>query len=74
LFQNKRKEKLVAFNLNSLWKHGGRKKAIIAIPSGCKIEKFYMNKKFVHAKNAHLYSIVRKDNITNCEVFCRVII
>jgi hypothetical protein len=38
LFQNKRKEKLVAFNLDSLWKHGGMKKAIIAIPSGCKIE------------------------------------
>jgi len=64
----------VAFNLDSLWKHGGRKKAIVAIPSGCKIEKFYMNKKIVHAKNEHLYTIVRKDNIINCQFFRGVII
>ncbi len=64
----------MAFNLDSLWKHGGRKKAIVAIPSGYKIEKLYMNKKFVHAKNEHLYTIVRKDNIINCQVFRGVII
>jgi hypothetical protein len=74
LFQNKRKEKLLAFNFDSLWKRGGRKKAIIAIRNGCQIEKFYMNKKFVHAKNEHLYTIVRNDNITNCQVFHGVII
>ncbi len=64
----------MAFNLDSLWKHGDRKNAIVAIPSGCKIKKIYMNKKIVHAKNEHLYTIVRNDNITNCQVFHGVII
>jgi ribosomal protein S26 len=61
------KDKLLTFNLNSLWKHkhSGRKKTLVAILGIYKVGKFYMKKYSIHAKNEHLYANVKKDTIAN---------
>jgi hypothetical protein len=61
----KGKEKLFAPKLNNLWKHSERRKALTTIPRICKANEYYMNKDFSHAKNEHLYCLVKKDTIVN---------
>jgi hypothetical protein len=51
----KGKEKLLAFKLDSFWKHSGRKKALVTILGVCKANEYYMNKGSIHGKNEHLY-------------------
>jgi hypothetical protein len=52
---------LLALKLNSLWKHGGKRKNLIVAPKICKFSEYYMNKVFVHAKNEHLHVTTKKD-------------
>ncbi len=59
------KEKLLAFKLDSLWKHGGRKKTLIGIWGVYKVSEYYMNKNLVHTKNEWLYTVIRKNSIIN---------
>jgi hypothetical protein len=66
------KEKLFAPKLDNLWKHSGKRKALATIPRVCKADEYHMNKDFVHAKNEHLYCLVRKDTIAN--QICHVIV
>jgi len=61
----KGKEKFFAPKLDSLWKHSGKKKAFTIIRRLCKADEYHMNKDFSHAKNEHLYCLVKKDTIAN---------
>jgi hypothetical protein len=47
-------EKLLVLKLGGLWKHGGKKNVLIVIPRVYKVDKYYMNKGFVHVKSEHL--------------------
>jgi hypothetical protein len=60
-----RKEKLLAPKLDSLWKHGGRRKALTNIQGVYKASEYYMNKNSIHTKNEWLYTIVKKDYIAS---------
>jgi len=62
----------LAPKLDNLWKHGGMRKALIAILRICKTRKFYMKFFLVHAKNEHFYANVKKDTIAN-QIFCGAI-
>jgi hypothetical protein len=59
------KEKLLAPKLDSLWKHGSRKKIITDIWGVCKFGDYYMKKKLVHTKNEWLHMVIRKNPIVN---------
>jgi hypothetical protein len=47
----KGKEKLMALKLDNLWKHGGRRKKIMAITKVYNVGEYCMNKDIIHAKN-----------------------
>jgi hypothetical protein len=59
------KDKLIALKLDNLWKHGGRKKALVAIPIVYKAREVHMKKYLVHAKNEHMYANVKEGTIAN---------
>ncbi len=46
----------MALKLDNLWKHGGRRKKIMAIPKVYNVGEYYMNKDIIHAKNERLYA------------------
>jgi hypothetical protein len=58
-------DKLIALKLDNLWKHGGRKKALVAIPIVYKAREVHMKKYLVHAKNEHMYANVKEGTIAN---------
>jgi len=49
------KNKLLALKLDSLLKHGSRRKALIDIQRVYKTGEYYMNKYLVHIKNKQLH-------------------
>jgi hypothetical protein len=49
------KEKLLDLKLDNLWKHGGNRKALVAILGVFSVGEYYMNKELVHVKNETLY-------------------
>jgi hypothetical protein len=51
--------------LDNLWKHGGRRKALVAIVGVCKVGELYMNKDLVHANNESMYANVKKNTIAS---------
>jgi hypothetical protein len=55
----------LAPKLDNLWKHGGRREALVVILRVYKTRKIYMKKKLVHAKNERLYANGKKDTIVN---------
>ncbi len=61
----KGKEKLMAPKLDSLQKHGGERKALVAILGVCSVGEYYMNKYFFHAKNERLYATTKNETIFN---------
>jgi hypothetical protein len=49
------KEKLLNLKLDNLWKHGGNRKALVAILGVFCVGEYYMNKEFAHVKNETIY-------------------
>jgi hypothetical protein len=45
-----RKDKLLTAKLDSLWKHNGRRKALVVITGVCKVTYFYMSKDSIMQK------------------------
>ncbi len=68
----KGKKKLMAPKLDSLQKHGGERKALVAILGVCSVGEYYMNKYFVHAKNERLYETTKNETICN-QIYYHVI-
>jgi hypothetical protein len=52
--QNRWQGKVINTQLDSLWKHGCKMKALVIIPKVYKDGEYYMTKDFVHAENEHL--------------------
>jgi hypothetical protein len=49
------KGKLFDLKLDNLWKHGGNRKALVAILGVFCVGEYHINKELVHVKNERLY-------------------
>jgi hypothetical protein len=56
--------------LDSVWKHGGRRKALVAIVGVCKVGELYVNKDLFHAKNECIYANVKIKNNSHSSLSC----
>jgi hypothetical protein len=70
----KSKEKLLGLKLNSLWMHGGWRKALILVSRLYKVGEHYMNKDFVHAENEYLYVAPKKNTIVISSKFVMLLL
>jgi hypothetical protein len=60
--------------MNNLWKHGGKRQALILLFKVYKVGEYYMNKDFFHAENEHLFVTPKKDTIVISSKFAMLLL